>query len=664
MPSDAIHIRRVTARSIWRSLAVYFIDGAAFFTAAFLAFQLRFDGTLPVQYFHTMWLACCVWIAAKFAFFILCGVNRGSWRCTSVHDVIRVTLAVSAGSILGALLVILMAGSNGIPRSIYILDWMLAGLLSLAARVAVRLIADAQSWRGGKGERIRTLIYGAGNAGLALLRELTQNQALMCDVIGFVDDDPSKIGLTLHGVKVLGAGEMLPSLVKKHAIMRLLIAIPSADGPQLVRIMKHAADAKVQYKMVPSLGELVQDTELGKQLREVEVEDLLGRQPVQLDMDSIRESVQGRVVMVTGAAGSIGSELCKQIANFRPLSLVGLDVAETPLFYLDREMSKRFPNVVFHPVIGNITDYDNMMSVIQDYQPSILFHAAAYKHVPLMEKHAFAAVETNIFGTWNIARAAAEHGVDDFVLISTDKAVCPTSIMGATKRVAEQVIRALQLEGGTKFVAVRFGNVLGSNGSVVPVFKEQIATGGPVTVTHPEMRRYFMTIPEAAQLVLQAFSMGTGGEVFVLEMGEPVRIADLAENLILLSGLQPGRDIEIQYTGLRPGEKMFEELNLDDENLIPTSHAKILSYVGNHGLSARQANTTILRLQQIIKGRDIIGLVLLLKKLIPDYNPGSLLTEASSSPSHPLPFPKRILTPRGRAEGFGADKLPPSVMLN
>ncbi len=348
MSPYAIHIRRVTARSIWRPFALYSIDGAAFFAAAFLAFQLRFDGTVPVQYIHSMWLACCVWIAAKFAFFILNGVNRGSWRCTSIHDVIRVALAVSAGSILGALLVILLVGPNGIPRSIYILDWILAGLLSLAARVAVRLIANAQSWRGGKGERIRTLIYGAGNAGLALLRELTQNQVLMCDVIGFIDDDPSKVGLTLHGEQVLGAGDISRHWCNKHAIKRLLIAIPSATGPQMVRIIKLAADAKVEYKMVPSLGELVQDTELGKQLREVAVEDLLGRKPVQLDMDGIRESIQGRVVMVTGAAGSIGSEICRQIANFSPLALVGLDEAETPLFYIDREMTKRFPGVVFH----------------------------------------------------------------------------------------------------------------------------------------------------------------------------------------------------------------------------------------------------------------------------------------------------------------------------
>jgi FlaA1/EpsC-like NDP-sugar epimerase len=434
----------------------------------------------------------------------------------------------------------------------------------------------------------------------------------------------------------MGTGKALEALVQKHAIKRMLIAIPSATGPQMVRILKLATDAKVEYKMVPSLGELVQGTELGKQIREVAVEDLLGRKPVHLDLERIRERIQGRVVMVTGAAGSIGSEICRQIAPFRPLAIVGFDEAETPLFHIDREMAKSFPYITFYPEIGNITSRGTLKRVMQHYHPSILYHAAAYKHVPLMERHVFAAVKTNIFGTWNVARAAAEHGVDDFVMISTDKAVRPTSMMGATKRTAELLIRALQTDTGTKFVAVRFGNVLGSNGSVVPIFKEQIAAGGPVTVTHPEMTRYFMTIPEAAQLVLQAFSIGKGGEVFVLEMGEPVRIADLAKNLILLSGLQPERDIEIQFTGLRPGEKMFEELNLQDEHLIPTSHAKIRSYVGNHNRDVRQIKAFLLRLQQITEGQDVANLVLLLKKLVPDYNPSSQLLETalSAKPNH------------------------------
>ena len=630
--SPELKIARHEAQRTWRrSVVLFYLDLAAFALSTFLAFELRFDGALPAQYFRPMGMAMCIWAAAKSASFIVGAVNRGSWRYTSVSDAVRIILAVSAGSMLGGLVIFLLIGPWGIPRSVYILDWLISCVLALGGRLAVRVILTARSRRSVEGERTRTLIYGAGEAGLALFWELQRNQSLMCDVIGIVDDDPSKVGLMLGGKRVIGTGESLGTLVQKHAIKRLLIAIPSATGPQMVRILKLATDAKVEYKMVPSLGELVQNTELGKQIREVAVEDLLGRKPVHLDLERIRERTQGRVVMVTGAAGSIGSEICRQIAPFHPLAIVGFDEAETPLFHIDREMARSFPSVVFHPEIGSITRPDTVQRVMQHYRPSIVYHAAAYKHVPLMERHVFAAIETNIFGTWNVACAAAEHGVEDFVMISTDKAVRPTSMMGVTKRTAELLIRALQLKSGTKFVAVRFGNVLGSNGSVIPIFKEQIAAGGPVTVTHPEMRRYFMTIPEAAQLVLQAFSIGKGGEVFVLEMGEPVRIAELAENLILLSGLQPGQDVEIQYTGLRPGEKLFEELNLQDEHLIPTSHAKIRSYVGNHHWDVRQIKAFLLRLQQITKGRNVANLVLLLKELIPDYNPSSQLLETALS---------------------------------
>jgi FlaA1/EpsC-like NDP-sugar epimerase len=637
---------------------------AAFALSAFLAFELRFDGALPAQYLRPMVVALCIWAAAKSAFFIVGAVNQRSWRHTSVHDAVQVVLAASAGSILGGLVIFLLVGPWGIPHSVYILDWLISCVLALGGRLAVRVIFTARSRSSVEGERTRTIIYGAGDAGLALLQELQQNQSLMCDVIGFVDDDPSKVGLTLHGKRVLGTGDALKALVQKHAVKRLLIALPAATGQQMVRILKLATDAKVEYKMVPSLGELIQGTELGKQIREVAVEDLLGRKPVQLDMDRIRERIQGRVVMVTGAAGSIGSEICRQIAKFRPLAIVGFDEAETPLFYLDREMAKSFPYITFHPEIGSITSRGTLKRVIQHHHPSILFHAAAYKHVPLMERHVFAAVETNIFGTWNVARAAAEHGVDDFVMISTDKAVRPTSMMGATKRAAELLIRALQMEGGTKFVAVRFGNVLGSNGSVVPIFKEQIAEGGPVTVTHPEMTRYFMTIPEATQLVLQAFSLGKGGEVFVLEMGEPVKISDLAKNLILLSGLQPERDIEIQFTGLRPGEKMFEELNLQDEHLIPTSHAKIRSYVCHQDVDAMQLKASLLRLQAIVEGQDVANLVLLLKELVPDYNPGTELLKTALSIKPYDAGPNKIPVHSGQTETPVAPIRTPRTLLN
>ena len=636
MPARWATSRLYNARRAGRRCCGYLSDLAAFSLSAFVACELRFDGTMPPEYRHVLGTAICIWAVAKSMAFLIGSVGWGHWRYTSVNDVVRIVLANLLGSLVGGTVIIFTLGLGTIPRSVYVLDWLVACLLTLGTRLGVRLIVAARKADRGRDQRTRTLIYGAGAAGLALVRELQQNESLMCEVVGLIDDDSRKGDLVFQGVRVLGTGESLSKWVEKRQIKKVLIAIPSATGPQMVRILKLATSSKVEYKMVPGLGELIQDGDLGRQIRDVAVEDLLGRKPVQLDLERIRERIQGRVVLVTGAAGSIGSEICRQVARFRPLALIGFDEAETPLFHIDREMAQSSPAVAFHAEIGTITNPERLERVMKLYRPTIVYHAAAYKHVPLMEKHVFAAVETNIFGTWNVARAASEHGVKDFVLISTDKAVRPTSMMGATKRAAELLIRSLQMDGGTKFVAVRFGNVLGSNGSVVPIFKEQIASGGPLTVTHPEMSRYFMTIPEASQLVLQAFSIGTGGEIFVLDMGEPVKIADLARSLILLSGLQPGYDIEIRYTGLRPGEKMFEELNLQDERLVPTSHPKIRSYVSNQNLDALHIQASLRNLHQITERQDVANLVLTLKELIPDYNPGSelLKTAMSSKSSH------------------------------
>ncbi len=664
MPLRSLPTRRYNVKLIRHRLVAYFLDWGAFVLSGLLAFELRFDGAVPANYLHPMNVVLCIWVAAKSAAFVIAKLDRGNWRYTSAYDAVRIVLANATGSMLGGLIIFLLPVPWGIPRSVYILDWLVSCLLTLGGRLIVRVVITTRKAQRAEGERTRTLVYGAGRAGLALLWELHQNPSLMCDVVGLVDDDPSKAHLILQGNPVLGTGDDLGEVVRANAIKRVLIAIPSATGPQMVRILKLALDAEVEYKMVPGLGELIQGTELGQQIRDVAVEDLLGRRPVHLDQDSIRERIRGRVVMVTGAAGSIGSELCRQIAQFRPLALVGFDEAETPLFQLDRELNRSFPDLVFHPEIGNITRPDILRRVMEHYEPSILYHAAAYKHVPMMERHVFAAVENNIFGTWQIALAAARHGVEDFVMISTDKAVRPTSIMGATKRTAELAIRALQKERGTKFVAVRFGNVLGSNGSVVPIFKDQIAMGGPVTVTHPEMRRYFMTIPEAAQLVLQAFSIGKGGEVFVLDMGEPVKIVDLARNLILLSGLQPDRDIKIQFTGVRPGEKLFEELNLQDEDLVPTSHAKIRSYVSPYNGDAMHMKTCMQDLQQAVNDRDTLRIVLLLKELIPDYTPSTKLLKATVSIESSHADPARVQVLSGQAESVLAVNIAASTRMN
>jgi FlaA1/EpsC-like NDP-sugar epimerase len=364
---------------------------------------------------------------------------------------------------------------------------------------------------------------------------------------------------------------------------------------------------------------LVENNGLAAQIRDVAVEDLLGRNAVRLEEDRIRGSLEGKIVMVTGAAGSIGSELCRQIARFHPAGIVGFEIAESPLFEIDREMRQAFPRTPFYPEIGSVQNRARVDQILRQYSPSVIYHAAAYKHVPMMEAHVFEAIGNNIFGTYNVAVAASERGVDDFVMISSDKAVRPTSVMGTTKRVAELLLQALQ-NGRTKYVAVRFGNVLGSNGSVIPIFKKQIAAGGPVTVTHTEMRRFFMTIPEACQLVLQAAVIGEGGQICVLDMGKPVKIVDLARNLILLSGLRPDEDIKIEFSGMRPGEKLFEELSTMLEETVPTAHEKIRIFTGN-GLPEGDMITWLDSLHEICEAQDVGRLVVALKEIVLDYSP-------------------------------------------
>jgi FlaA1/EpsC-like NDP-sugar epimerase len=442
-------------------------------------------------------------------------------------------------------------------------------------------------------------------------------------VIGFVDDDPAKKGAVIDGVRVFGSGADLTRLVQRYDVVTVFIAIPSATGTQMTQILNQCSEAKVTYKTMPALGDFIASNGVLSQIRDVSVEDLLGRTPIRLEIEPIREKIQGQVILVTGAAGSIGSELCRQIARFSPSVLVGYDAAETPLFFLEREMNANFPNLHFEPRIGNIQNRQRLDALFADLRPAMAFHAAAYKHVPLMECNPFEAVENNVFGTLTLAQACADVQVRDFVMISSDKAVCPTSIMGATKRLAELVVRSMPGER-TKFVSVRFGNVLGSNGSVIPIFKSQIAAGGPVTVTHPNMKRYFMTIPEASQLVLQASTLGAGGEIFVLDMGEPVKICDLARNLILLSGLRPGADIEIKYTRPRPGEKLFEELHLDNEPTLPTVHEKISVFAGKTH-EHQELDGLIGSLEETCRTRDLGRLILTLKNFVPDYNPSAEL---------------------------------------
>jgi FlaA1/EpsC-like NDP-sugar epimerase len=618
-----------------RNLIGGFLDLSAFLVCGIAAFELRFDFSVPEPYRRAMFVSVAVWVCVKSTAFPAAGLDRRPWRYASAEDAWRVFLVNSAGSLISAAVLLVMLGAHGVPRSVYVSDWLLCSASTAGDRLAAGYLASSQwAWRNRSANRARTLIYGAGSAGLMLARELAENHSLPYELAGLVDDDPSKTGLKLMGRRVLGTGNDLPRLAGQLEIEHLLIAMPSASPSQMVRILQLANDADLQYKIVPGLGELIAGSGLGKQLRDVAVEDLLGRKPVQLDQDHLSRCLQGRVVMVTGAAGSIGSEICRQIARFHPRFLVGFDNSETPLFNIERELRRTFPHLRFHPEIGSITDPRILNTLMERDHPAVIYHAAAYKHVPMMEKNVFAAVENNIFGTWTLAQAAIRHGVENFVLISTDKAVRPASVMGATKRVAELAIRSLQNSHATRFAAVRFGNVLGSNGSVVPIFKEQIAAGGPVTVTDPEMRRFFMTIPEAAQLVLQAFSISEGGEIFVLDMGEPVRIVDLARNLILLSGLSPDRDVRIEFTGLRPGEKLVEELQLQEESLVRTTHPKIRRYVSPAQIGSVQMANYLHTLRDICHHRDVGQLILLMKELVADYNPGfEVLRQALGSNS-------------------------------
>lgn len=586
-----------------------------------IAFLLRFDFTVPAAARSHFVTGLCAWAVVKSIVFASFGLNRG-WRDISMHALARLTAANLLGSIAGGAVIVFLSPA-GFPRSIYLLDLLICCLLTGGLRVSTRIASDLVK-RGTRLERRkRALIYGAGDAGELLFREIQQNPALPYDIAGFIDDDKRKRGLFIRGTRVAGDGSELNSLVKGLDVEVVLIAIPSASGAQMTRILQACQAAGASYKTVPGMGEVLEDTGLARQIRDVAVEDLLGRSPVRLDQERIRERLENKVVLVTGAAGSIGSELCRQIARFHPQAIVGFEIAETALFHLEREMTGRFPGVPFYGEIGSVQNPARLSEVFRKYRPSVVYHAAAYKHVPLMESHPFEAIENNVLGAYRVAAAAAESGSKHFVMISSDKAVRPTNIMGATKRLAELVVLSFQ-NRRTKYVAVRFGNVLGSNGSVIPIFKQQIAAGGPVTVTHPEMRRYFMTIPEASQLVLQASTMGKGGEIFVLDMGDPVKIQELARNLILLSGLRPDEDIKLEYTGLRPGEKLFEEISTFDEDTLPTAHEKIKVFAGTF-ISETQMREYLSTLEQLCVKRDLRGVILHLKEIVPDYNPSGFI---------------------------------------
>lgn len=562
---------------LWQLVA----DGAFVAAAWYLAFQLRFDHGVPVFYQTLFERTILIVVGIKLLVFVAFGFYHHWWRYVSTRDMWRIVRGVTVASLLADLTVYLVSPVHGIrlPRSIAAMDWLLALCLVAGARLLVRTIVERPS----PGEIVargkEVLVAGAGDAGQLIVREMLRSPALGYTPIGLVDDDPRKKNLRLHGIRVIGTTFELPHLLRESKPDEVLIAIPSTSGEVRQRIVNSTREAGIPVKTLPGIYELISgDVNLAAQIRPVQVEDVLGREPVEVDLGAVSAYLKDETVLVTGAGGSIGSELCRQIAHLGAARLVLVDQAEPALFEIERELvdERGFPPSI--PVLADVKNRVKMRQIFERYRPRIVFHAAAYKHVPLMEANPLESVRNNVLATRVLAGVAVEFGAERFVLVSTDKALNPRAVYGQCKTLCEWIIESFgtRPDVATRFVAVRFGNVLGSSGSVISIFRRQIERGGPVTVTHPDMTRYFMTTPEAVALVVQAGGIGGGGEIFVLDMGEPVSIVDLARNMIRLSGKEPDVDVPIEFIGVRPGEKMHEELVGEGETAAPTSHPKIL----------------------------------------------------------------------------------------
>ncbi len=541
------------------------------------AFFLRFDFHLPAAELTRLIRTLPYVLVLRVALLEFFGVSGGSWRHVGSRDLVTLSVAATAGTLALVAALFLTGALEGMSRSVFVMDWLIFIFLAGGVRFAIRCAREGQlPLQAAHGRR--TLVIGAGEASERFLRQTLHDGRRGMQFVGLLDDNPSHHGRSLHGVRVLGPTSQLQSLARKHHAELLVIAIPSATGEDIRRIVMGCEETGLEFKRLPSLEELLDGTGRADQLKDVEIEDLLGRKPVYLDLARVESDLAGQTVLVTGGAGSIGSELARQIAGFCPRRLILVEQAETPLYFVHLDLIKSYPGLEVVPVIADITDASRIDAIFAQYRPDYVFHAAAYKHVPMMEINVIEAVTNNVLGTLRVAECAARHHARKFVLISTDKAVNPSSVMGTTKRLAERVVLDWQSlrASATDFRAVRFGNVLGSDGSVLPLFRKQLAAGGPLTVTHPDVRRYFMSVPEAVQLVLQAAALpAVTGRIAMLDMGQPIRIVDLAEQLIRLSGRIPHRDIHITFTGLRPGEKMDEELTSLAESSSATEVEKI-----------------------------------------------------------------------------------------
>ena len=585
-----------------------------------LAYFLRFNFSIPEFYASALLKSLPLLVFLRAASFFLFGLYGGVLRYASVDDLVRIIKAVTVGTILFISSIGFVFRFIGFPRSVFLIDWFVILVLLGGSRFLYRIWREIHIPSSRPKAQRKILIIGAGDVGEMILRSVRRERDVPYEVVGFLDDDPDKVGRRIHGVAVLGDISTLGSVVTERGIKEVIIAIQNISGKRIREITGQCQSLGVPCKTVPGVAGILSGSISISQVRPVRVEDLLKREPAQLDTGMIERFISDKAILVTGAGGSIGSELCRQIMGFGPRKLILFERGENDLYEIELDLRERFPHgKVLTPVIGDILGVDTVDHVLRELAPDVIFHAAAYKHVPIMEAHPFEAVKNNIEGTWNLASRSCMRGVGRFVFISTDKAVKPASVMGATKRAAEMICQGFNEEETTRFVAVRFGNVLESNGSVIPFFRRQIARGGPVTVTHPEVTRYFMTIPEAAQLVLQAGAMGRGGEIYLLDMGEPIKILDLAKDMISLSGLVLGEDIDIKFIGLRPGEKLHEELVADKENLRDTPHPKIFT-VNSDPVKWNDLKDDIEHFLIEVGGKDKRAIIKMLQEIVPDYH--------------------------------------------
>lgn len=622
---------------MFRNRYLLLIDLLFFAISPFLSFTLRLE-TLPSRnYLPACLLFMMLAVSIKPVVFYFWGMYRRLWQYAGISEAISIVGAVTFSSGIIAAIVLGFIIPQGLvhsfPRSALVIDWLLTIVLTGVIRFFPRIWKQVQASRSSmikepSASLKRVLIVGAGEAGSRLLKEIQTTPKFKLLPVGLVDDDPAKHGMRIHNVPVLGPRSRIPEFVKMTAAEEVIIAMPTASGQVIRETVEICRKIGVPCRTIPSLYELINGTVTIRQIREIRVDDILRREPIKIDVTEVAQLLKGTRVLVTGAGGSIGSELCRQLATFQPELLVLLGHGENSIFRIYLELSRLYPSLKVFPVIADVRDRERIMRVFEKFRPTIVFHTAAHKHVPLMEQNPIEAVTNNIFGSRNVAEAAVDNGVERFVLISTDKAVNPVSFMGVSKRVAELLIQGMAKQYSAPLIGVRFGNVLGSRGSVVLVFQEQIAAGGPVTVTHPDATRFFMSIPEAVCLVLQAAAMGKGGEIFVLDMGKPVRILDLAQELVCLHGLKPGQDIQIVFTGLRPGEKLSEELFFAWEKPEQTRHPKILKVNASNPPDYEKLLRNLSELEHLVREGNIDGIIMKLREIVPEFQPSKALNDA------------------------------------